>query len=46
MVTTVAGTVMVSDANFIGRVTEVAVTVTVRSEGIEVGALYVTDVAA
>ena len=39
MVTTVAGTVMISEADFDGRATEVAVSITVRSEGIAVGAL-------
>jgi hypothetical protein len=43
MVTTVAGTVMTIDTNFDGFATEVAVTVTVRFEGIAVGALYVAD---
>lgn len=39
MVTTLAGTMMATEANFEGFVTEVAVTVTVRSAGMEVGAL-------
>jgi len=43
IVTTVAGTVMTIDADFDGSSTDVAVTVTARSEGIEAGALYVAE---
>ena len=43
MVTTVAGTVITSEAKFAGCAAEVAITATARFAGIAVGALYVTD---
>lgn len=44
MITTVAGTVTTIEVNLETCATDVAVIFTVRSEGIAVGALYVTDV--
>lgn len=44
MVTTVAGTVIATEADFDGFAADVAVTVTLRSDGMEAGASYVTEV--